>query len=229
MTTGGEGGMVVTNDGAYAEKIRKAGVLGYSTLGAKPGSTTIAKDIRQDWAFKRHTGFGYNYRMPSICAALGLGQLERLDSLVKARQAIAALYDEVVSSCGWLIPQLTPEGYVHSYYTYVCRLNTELVNFDFRSFRKKFIELGGDGLYGAWSPVHLEPIFRNMNFYGEAFKSPNFHELYKGNVKSYQPGDCPVLEKIQPTLFQFKTSFTDWEKALSQADILRKTIEYFNG
>lgn len=228
MTTSGEGGMVITNDEAYAAKIRKAGVLGYSAIGARPGSTCIPRDVRQDWEFKRHDGFGYNYRMPSICAALGLGQLERLDDLVAARQAIAALYDDIVASCEWLIPQLVPQGYIHSYFAYTCRLDTELVDFDFRAFRSKFIELGGDGLYGAWCPVHLEPVFKNMNFFGNAMRAPNFHELYKGKVRSYQEGDCPVLEKIQPTLFQFKTGYTSWEKALEQAEVLKRTIEAFN-
>lgn len=228
MTTSGEGGMVITNDEKYATKIRKAGVLGYSSIGPKPGSVCIPRDIRQDWEFKRHDSFGYNYRMPVICAALGLGQLERLDDLVAARQAVAALYDDVVTSCEWLIPQFIPQEYIHSCFTYVCRLNTEMVDFDFRAFRSKYIELGGDGLYGAWCPVHLEPVFRNMNFYGDAMKAPNFHELYKGSVKSYNLGDCPVFEKIQPTIFQFKTSFNYWEKALEQAEVLKRTIEYFN-
>jgi perosamine synthetase len=228
MTTSGEGGMVITNDESYATRIRKAGVLGYSSIGPKPGSVSIPRDIRQDWEYKRHDGFGYNYRMPSVCAALGLGQLERLDDLVLARQVSASLYDKVVRECKWLIPQLTPEGYIHSYFTYACRLDPGLIDIDFRIFRKKFIEMGGDGLYGAWYPVHLEPVFRNMCFYGNIERAPNFHPLYHGNVKSYQPGDCPVIEKIQPTILQFKTNFKFLEKAKEQADTLRKTIEYFN-
>lgn len=228
MTTSGEGGMVITNDEKYAAKIRKAGVLGFSSIGSKPGSTCIPRDVRQDWEFKRHDSFGYNYRLPTICAALGLGQLERLDDLVAARQAIAAIYDEIVSSCDWLIPQFVPQDYVNSYFAYTCRINTDIVDCDFRIFRKKFIEFGGDGLYSAWYPVHLEPVFRKMNFYGDSYKAPHFHELYKGNVKSYNVGDCPVTEKIQPALIQLKTSYTSWEKALEQADVLKRTIEFFN-
>ena len=229
MTTSGEGGMVVTNDEEFATKIRKAGILGYSSIGPKPGSTCIPRDIRQDWEFKRHDGFGYNYRMPVICAALGLGQLERLDDLVKARQIIASMYDEVIRSqnCRWLIPQVVPEGYVNSYFTYTCRLDPGQIDIDFRTFRKQFIALGGDGLYGSWYPVHLEPVFQTMNFYGDVLKSPNYHQLYQGNVKSYQRGDCPVHEQIQPLLIQLKTSYTVYEKALEQAEVLMKTIEYF--
>jgi len=227
MTSAGDGGMVITDSQEYARKIRKASILGYSTLGAKPGETFIPRDIRQDWEFKRHNAFGYNYRISVLNAAIGLGQLERLDDLVNARRAIADVYGEVVDTCEWLIPQYVPDGYIHSYFTYVCRLDEEKVDFNWRDFRKKFIEFGGDGLYGAWYPVYLEPVFKNLSFYGDAIKSPHFHQLYKGKVRSYQKGDCPIIEKIQPTLMQLKTGYTKWDKVLEQAEILDKTISYF--
>jgi len=75
MTTGGDGGMVVTNDEEYARNIRKAAVQGYRTLDAQPGSTMIPRDERQDWRFERHDRLGYNFRMSAVQAALGLAQL----------------------------------------------------------------------------------------------------------------------------------------------------------
>jgi len=227
MTTSGEGGMVTTNDPVLALKIRKAGAHGFAGLSLKPGSGAVPRDVRQDYAFKRHDGFGYNYRMPSICAALGLGQLERLDALVAARRIIAAEYDAAIGDCDFLIKPHVPEDYQHSYFAYTVRLDPEKTDIDFRTFRKKFIEMGGDGLYGSWSPVHLEPVFRKMNFFGDAYRAPHFHPLYHGAVKSYQEGDCPVLEKIQPTLLQFKTSATTYEVARGQAEALARTIEWF--
>jgi len=229
MTTAGDGGMVITDNEEYATRIRSAGVLGYANVSAKPGATSIPRDIRQDWSFKRHLSMGYNYRLPVVCSALGLGQLGRLDDLVLARQTIAALYGDIIKSCKWIVPQYVPEGYINTYFAYTCRLDEESVDFDWRKFRKKFIELGGDGLYGCWSPVHLEPAFQNMKFYGtRKEQAPHFHPLYKGKVHSYQKGDCPVIEKIQPTLMQLKTGYTQWEKALGQAEALDKTINFFN-
>ncbi|MDO8685845.1 MAG: DegT/DnrJ/EryC1/StrS family aminotransferase [Clostridiales bacterium] len=227
MTTSGEGGIVICNDPELAFKIRKAGLLGYSSISAKPGSVCIPRDIRQNWEFKRHDGFGYNFRLASICAALGLGQLERLEDLVAARQAVARLYEEVVSKCKWLTAQYVPEGYVNSWWTYACRLDEDIAGINWRTFRKKFIEFGGDGLYSAWYPVHLEPVFRDMNFYGDPLRAPHYHPLYKGRVKSYQPGDCPVLERIQPTLMQLKTGYSNPNEPVEQAEALWKTIRYF--
>lgn len=228
MTTGGDGGAVVCNDEEYMTKIKRVIGFGYPTIEARSDTPrTVPRDVRQDWSFRRHPTFGYNFRMPITSAALGMAQLERLDDLVTARKIISGLYDEIVHDVPWLIRQKVPEGYEHSCWAYSCRIDEELLGADWRTFRKKFIEFGGDGLYSAWYPVHLEPTFRQMNFYGSAYRAPNFHPLYKGNVKSYNVGDCPVIEKIQPTIAQFKTSYQTYDEALKQAEALYKTVEYY--
>ncbi len=226
MTTGGDGGVVITDDENYARNIRKRATLGYRTLGAKPGDVFVPRDVRQDYAFERHDIMGYNFRMSAVQAALGLGQLERLEALVAARVHIARQYEQVIREehCDWLIPPVIPEGSTHTYWTYVCKLDEEKARVDWRTFRKAFIENGGDGLYSAWRPVHLEPVFRDLAFYARPDQAPNFDPRYKGNVKSYQQGDCPICESLQPRLSQFKTSMQTLGKVQSQVHALRKTI-----
>jgi perosamine synthetase len=229
MTTGGDGGAVTCNDRDYMRKIKRVMGFGYPTIEAESDAPrTVPRDIRQDWNFKRHPTFGYNFRMPVTSAALGLAQLERLEDLVEARRIIAGLYEEVSAAVPWLIRQHVPDGYGHTWWAYVCRVDEQLLGQDWRTFRKKFIEFGGDGLYSAWCPIHLEPTFAQMNFYGDAYRAPHFHHLYKGTVKNYSRGDCPVCERIQPTLAQFKTSFQDYDIALRQAEALKHTIDYFS-
>jgi perosamine synthetase len=228
ITTGGDGGAVVSSDKDYMTKIKKVMCVGYPTIQAESNAPrTIPRSIRQDWEFRRHPTMGYNFRMPITSAALGMAQLERLDDLVEARKIIAGLYDEVAYDVEWIIRQKVPEGYESSCWAYTCRIDEKVLGKDWRTFRSKFIELGGDGLYSAWYPLHLEPTFRQMNFYGDAYRAPNFHPLYKGNVKSYERGDCPVIESIQPTLAQFKTSFQTYEKTKQQVEALTNTIKYF--
>ncbi len=125
MTTGGDGGVVITDDRAFGRQIRKRASLGYRTLGAAPGDVFVPRDVRQDIDFERHDIMGYNFRMSAVQAALGLAQLERLDYLVAARVHIARQYDQVIRSekCGWLVPPATPAGSSHSYWTYVCKLD----------------------------------------------------------------------------------------------------------
>ena len=49
ITSGGDGGMVITADEELATGVRKAAIQGYSALGASAGSTMMPRDIRQDW------------------------------------------------------------------------------------------------------------------------------------------------------------------------------------
>ncbi|MCC3419290.1 MAG: GNAT family N-acetyltransferase [Microcoleus sp. PH2017_07_MST_O_A] len=72
----GEGGMLVTNN---EELYKKAWALW--NMGTLPGTF---------WATQK----GYKYRMSNIQAALGLGQLERVDELIEAKRHIFSWYDE---------------------------------------------------------------------------------------------------------------------------------------
>lgn len=229
MTTGGDGGMVITNNEKYARDIRKAAVQGYRTLGAKPGSTMIPRDERQDWSFLRHDRLGYNFRMSAPQAALGLAQLERLDDLVAARCYIASQYEAVIRAekCEWLIPPCVPPGRTHSYWCYPCKLDEKMLGIDWRRLRKTFIEKGGDGLYGLWCPVHLEPIFQTMEFHAARDRSPNLDPRYKGKVKNYKAGDCPKAEAFRKSLCLFKTGMQTLDKVNAQVDALRSTIRYY--
>jgi len=229
MTTGGDGGMVITSDREYGTAIRKAAVQGYRTLGAAAGQTMIPRDERQDWDYKRHDRLGYNFRMSAVQAALGLAQLERLDYLIAARRYTAHRYAEVLreTKCTWLIPPFVPDGMTHSYYIYACILDENALGLDWRTFRTTFIEKGGDGLYGSWSPVHIEPIFQTMAFYGAPERSPHFDPRYKGGVKSYGKGDCPNVESFRKRLCLFKTSMQTLEKLENEMEALRATILHY--
>lgn len=227
ITSGGDGGAVTCSDADYMLRIKRFMGFGYTTTShLSDAPRTVPRDVRQDIDFRRHPWFGHNFRMSILASALGLAQLERLDDLVEARRIISGLYHEAAAGCKWLTPQRVDEGIVHSCWSYVLNID-ESGGVTWREFRRKFVELGGDGLYSSWYPMYLEPVFLNMNFYGDAYRAPNFHPLYKGDVKSYQRGDCPNAERVQRTLLQFKTSFQDYSIAQKQAECLHKTIEYF--
>ena len=229
MTSGADGGATVTDNEDYAREIRKISHQGFKTLSGKAGASMVPRELRQDWAFERHDRLGYNFRMSAMQAALGLAQLERLDALVAARLYIASRYEAVLreTKCTWLTPPVVPPGYTHSYWTYTCKLDEKQVGADWRTFRQRFVAHGGDGLYSAWRPVHLEPIFQTMAFFGTRERAPNFDTRYKGTVKSYQVGDCPVFEGMQKHLCLFKTSMQTLERVEQQAEALRKTILSF--
>lgn len=105
--TTGEGGMVVTADGALAEHLRRS-----KGQGQDPA--------RRYW----HDRLGFNYRMTNIAAAIGCAQMERLEHTLARKAQIATRYrdrlagtpltfqavPEGVESSHWLVSVLVPEG-----------------------------------------------------------------------------------------------------------------------
>lgn len=212
MTTG-NGGMLITNDEELAERARKFSILGYSTLKAGTYETKPSKDVIQDPNFERHMFVSPNYRLPEVCAAIGLAQLEQLDEFVNQRVSIANIYSEVVKECEWLYPQKTPGHSTNTYFTYAMQLDSAKSNISWSSFRKIYLELGGDPYYAAWKLTYTEPAIRGMKF---------------ENGIEYKKGLCPVAEDIQPRMIQLKTNYESLEYAKKQADIIAKTIDKVN-
>jgi len=75
IITTGEGGMVTTNDPALAEAARQCSNFYYGK--------------KQKFM---HEDVGYNYRMPNVSAAMGLGQLRRIDAIHARKRQIAEHY-----------------------------------------------------------------------------------------------------------------------------------------
>ena len=216
--TCGEGGMVTTNDPDLAVKLRRFSGLGYGSIGLEKGR--ISKDDIQSPTYERHVMLGWNYRPSDLCGAVALAQLERLDELVAVRKTAAKILKDAIKDFNWLTPQATPDGYENAYWTMVLKLDTAKVSWE--TFRNKFKEFGGDGIYGAWMLGYLEPMYRTQNFMGREKIIARY-----GDYK-YEKGLCPVAENIQPKLLQFKTNYWNEEDAVKQAEILRKTAEFFN-
>lgn len=211
--TSGEGGMIITDDEDLADKIRRFNSLGYAAVGAGAGKGKITRDTIQDPNYLRHVTVGFNYRLPELCSAVALAQLERLHELVEARLQAARLFAKAVAGCHWLIPQAVPEGYGHAYWTYVLKLD-ESVDFSWYDVRRQYLREGGDGIYAAWQLTYLEPAFRGMRFGPE-------------QAQDLGPGLCPVAEALQPRLLQLKTNYWDRDVANHKAEALVRTIDHF--
>lgn len=217
--TCGEGGILVTDNLELANKVRKVQALGYAGVDAVKGK--MSKQDIQDPNYSRHLTMGWNYRMSELCSAVALAQLENIECLVNLRLQAAKLFSEaIIDFEDWFVPQAVGENYQHSYWTWVARL--EHPNVSWHEFRDRFVSLGGDGIYAAWKVGYLEPMFSNMNLQGrEMFIDPK-------NRSRYKAGACPIAERLQGKLLQFKTSYWNHEDAERQANILRSTLSSFN-
>jgi perosamine synthetase len=216
----GEGGMIITDDEHLAMMCRKIGGHGFKNLRAEEGRVRLRQETFQNPNYKRHDVLGWNYRLSEFNAAIALAQLERHEYLVDLRVESAKIFMDEMAEVSYLMPQVTPEGYENSYYALGVKYEgDEVMGVSWQDFRRKYIELGGDGVYGAWSIPYLEPLVINNQY---AYRNP---AQYKG--LSYPLGTCPVAERVQPKLMQFKTNYRDLELAKTKALALRKTIEYF--
>ena len=215
----GEGGMILTEDVALAEGIRKVQSLGYAGVGATKAKIT-KKDI-QDPDYSRHVSMGWNYRMPELCCAVALAQVENIDKLVGRRIDVANIFDEATKEFhDWFTPQYVGPEYVNSYWTWVCQSRHPTASW--HQIRDAFLANGGHGVYAAWKLTYLEPMFENLNL----LRRESY--LTQKNVDAYKLGLCPVAEHLQKRLFQFKTNYWDISEAYIQAEILQKTLRQFS-
>ncbi|MCC6147091.1 MAG: DegT/DnrJ/EryC1/StrS family aminotransferase [Anaerolineaceae bacterium] len=155
--TTGEGGMIVTSDNNAATKMRAL-----RNQGRAPGDTWL-----------EHSYLGFNYRLDEMSAALGTVQMQRLESLLAARQRTAAWYSELLEGVtGIELPQLAPETTRASWFVYVIRLaqGTDRAALSARLAQK------GIPVRPYFSAIHLHP--------------------YMVERFGYRPGDFPVTEDL---------------------------------
>ena len=216
----GEGGMVITNNSKLAERARKVGGHGFKNLMADEGRVRLRQETFQNPHYKRHDSIGWNYRMSEFSAAIALAQLERVDELVQLRVDVARMFMDVMKDCDYLIPQHTAADCVNSYYTLgVKYVGLESIGVTWKNFREEYIKQGGDGVYGAWAVPYLEPVIQERTFVHR------YPEIYED--VSYAPGLCPVAERLQPMIMQFKTNYRDLAVANQKAECLARTILKF--
>lgn len=140
VTTGG-GGAVLTSDDAIAARLRHL--------------TTTAK-LPHAWRFM-HDEVGYNFRMPNINAALGLGQMQALDAALAAKRRLWQAYRAAFQGCnGVRVFGETAEA-CSNHWLVALVLDThsdgEL------DAVLEAVNAAGIGARPAWTPMHLLPMF----------------------------------------------------------------------
>ncbi len=211
----GEGGMLTTNNKEYADIARRFTSLGYAGVSGKQAKIT-RNDI-QDPKYNRHISLGYNYRMSEVQSAVILGQLERINELVKIRVKVGELFDKAIEGFHFVTKQFTPDYCINSYWAYSMILNTDQPDVDWYKFRDLFQKNGGDGYYAAWKLTYQEDLFKqNIQF-------------IDGIKQKYIEGLCPNAEFLQKRMICMKTNYWNIEEAIVQANILKKTLYEFKG
>lgn len=114
----GDGGMVTTNNEAFAERMKLLRQHGMSVnAGARHGATKII--------FEDHLEVAYNYRMTDIQAAVGIRQLEKLDWIVEERRKIAERYLTALADIACIRLPKEESGYFTNWQSFSIYLKPE--------------------------------------------------------------------------------------------------------
>ena len=118
VVTTGEGGMIVTNDRALAERLRRLRHQGMSL-------SDFARHNTSPTMFEKYPEIGYNFRITDIQAAIGLAQLDRLDDLLARRRAVAERYHQALAGHPVFIPPHVPIGLTPNWQSYQIALRSD--------------------------------------------------------------------------------------------------------
>ncbi len=143
MTTSG-GGMLLTDDGDLAAHVRK-----------------LSTQAREPVAHYEHEEVGYNYRLSNILAALGRGQLSRLDDMIKRRRAWRDRYRSLVAaSAGVRILGGAEDSEDNCWLTAIV-VNSEVAEWSAVDLGSAMTEAGIE-TRPIWKPMHLQPVSQGL-------------------------------------------------------------------
>jgi len=184
MTTGGEGGMVTTNDHGLWSRM-----WSYKDHG-KSWDTVYNKEHPPGFRWL-HDSFGTNWRMTEMQAAIGRIQLQRMPDWSRARQANASKIWVTASECiGLRVPAL-PDSIEHAAYKCYVFVDAAALKDDWNRDRimGEINALGVPCFSGSCSEVYLEKAFDNTAF-RPAARLPRAKEL----------GETSLMFLVHPTL-----------------------------
>jgi len=185
MTTG-EGGMLVTNDSALAERARRIREYG--------DSGKFRWDI-----------LGLNFRMPEVMGAIGLVQLGKLKEAVARRRAIAARYTRALSSCGAVITPGARADSVANSQLYTLRLRPERLRIDRDSV---IARLGESGITARlyYPALHHQRVFGSGSGEGR-FPNASLFEQTALSLPIYPTLEDSEVERVSAAVLDVVTRF----------------------
>jgi dTDP-4-amino-4,6-dideoxygalactose transaminase len=136
MTTG-EGGMVVTDDEAVADRAAR-----YVNHGRTDSYA--------------HATVGHNFRLTSIGAAIGLAQLEKLPDYTAARRTTADRLTEALGPVDGIETPTEPKGFTHVYHQYTVRTSNR------QAFRSYLDAANVDTAIYYPTPIHQQPPYEHL-------------------------------------------------------------------
>jgi perosamine synthetase len=172
--TTGEGGMVLTNDKALADRCRDLRNLCFD------------KERRYI-----HQELGWNFRMSNVQAAIGVAQLERIDQILAKKRQIGHWYQQRLRGHPRL--QVPPERteYADNIYWVFGVVLDDAVPFDAAEAMTRLKNKGVDSRHFFW-PIHEQPVFRRKGWFANE-RCPNAERIARRGL--YLPSGVGLTEE----------------------------------
>ncbi len=153
--TTGEGGMILTNNKVFYEKLRI-----FRHHGIIKGSPD-----KGSWHYEISRP-GYNFRITDFQCALGISQLKKLDWFIQRRREIVSGYNEAFSGSKEIITPFEEKHVKSAYHIYIIQLRLDKL----KAGRKEVLEAlkaENIGAIAHYMPLHLHPYYREQFGYQE--------------------------------------------------------------
>ena len=176
VLTTGEGGAVTTNSKEIYEKIkliRSHGRVDNSDYFSNP-------------TLSQYIGLGYNWRMSSLTAALGISQLQKLDKIIKMRKENAQYLSEKLSKISQIKVPNPQSGHEHIYQMYTIMLENKKTRDDLHNFliekeifsKVYFYPIHKTQFYSKFTPTSELPITDKIS--NQVLTIPLYPNMTKG-------------------------------------------------
>jgi dTDP-4-amino-4,6-dideoxygalactose transaminase len=144
------------------------GALVCSTEQQAQKTMFYATQARNNAPHYQHSEIGYNYRMSNICAGIGRGQMEVLQSRVGQRRKNNQFYRKNLSDIQGITFQTEPNSDFYSnYWLTSIIVDSEKTDGITREDLRLALEAENIEARPLWKPLHLQPVFADCQFYGD--------------------------------------------------------------
>jgi hypothetical protein len=193
MSTGGEGGLLVTNHEDIYKKC-----WAFKDHGK---SYDAVYNREHEPGFRwLHESFGTNFRMTEMQAAIGRCQLRKLDDWVKTRRKNAAAFNRAFAELPALRLTLPPDDIYHSYYKYYMFVRPEMLKEGWS--RDRIMQAVNDAgipcFSGSCSEIYLEKAFESLSR-NQGTRSPFLRNEVMSPDSSYIPERLAVAKELGET------------------------------
>lgn len=134
---------------------------------AKDKAVFLSTQARDNAPHYQHSEVGYNYRMSNICAGIGRGQMEVLDTHIALRRKMHDFYVSLFENIDGVTVFTEPNSdYASNHWLSAILIDPEKCNGKTREGLRLELDSNNIESRPLWKPMHMQPVFEKYPYYG---------------------------------------------------------------